>query len=131
MSAEEFCSAHGKAFVTWLQKNTEECKCKEKYANDETKQTSGAIDVETEILCRRCFVPVGLKDVRPREPAAPLPPWPCIPAAARRHLQSPGAAAATSSPLSRAFPEPRVPRAARPLSRAFLGQRAFPEPRVP
>ena len=71
MMAADFCSAHGAAFVEWLRANTQECKCDEKYGNDEKMQRGTA-----EILCRRCFVPVGKEDVRPREPA-PLPPWPC------------------------------------------------------
>ena len=40
MTAENFCKAHGNAFVTWLRDNTTECKCDDKYGNDE-KQQSG------------------------------------------------------------------------------------------
>ena len=77
MTSAEFRSAHGDTFVAWLRDNTQECKCDEKYGNDETHQQK-FITADTEILCRRCFVPVGLQDVRLREPA-PLPPWPCTP----------------------------------------------------
>ena len=76
MTSAEFCSAHGDTFVAWLRDNTQECKCDEKYGNDEARQRGDVINADTEILCRRCFVPVGLQDVRLREPA-PLPPWPC------------------------------------------------------
>ena len=38
MTAANFCSAHGAAFVEWLRANTQECKCDEKYGNDEKMQ---------------------------------------------------------------------------------------------
>ena len=65
MTSAEFCSAHGDTFVAWLRDNTQECKCDEKYGNDEARQRGDVINADNEILCRRCFVPVGLQDVRP------------------------------------------------------------------
>ena len=38
MTSAEFCSAHGDTFVAWLRDNTQECKCDEKYGNDEARQ---------------------------------------------------------------------------------------------
>ena len=64
MTSAIFCSAHGVTFAAWLRDNTQECKCDEKYGNDETRQRGDVINADTEILCRRCFVPVGLPDVR-------------------------------------------------------------------
>ena len=63
MSAEEFCAQHGSMFVAWLQDNTIECACEDKYACDQSARTSGMIDAETMLECRRCFVPVGKEDV--------------------------------------------------------------------
>ena len=64
MTSAEFCSAHGNTFVAWLRDNTQECKCDEKYGNDEARQRGDVINADNEILCRRCFVPVGLQAVR-------------------------------------------------------------------
>ena len=71
MNAEQYVSAHGEAFTEWLQENTEECECDVKYGNDETRQRGDVINADTEILCRRCFVPVGLQDVATRSRSAP------------------------------------------------------------
>ena len=59
MMAADFCSAHGAAFVEWLRANTQECKCTVPYKNDESRQRGDVITDKTEILCRRCFVPVA------------------------------------------------------------------------
>ena len=56
MTSAEFCSAHGDTFVAWLRDNTQECKCDEKYGNDEARQRGDVINADNEILCRRCFV---------------------------------------------------------------------------
>ena len=37
MTAEEFCEAHGGTFVEWLQGNSVECACEQRYGCDETK----------------------------------------------------------------------------------------------
>ena len=63
MTAEEYVQAHGDTFVKWLQDNTVECACADKYGCDESKRHCETIDAETEITCRRCFVPIGLKSV--------------------------------------------------------------------
>ena len=69
MTAVEFCHAHGHTFVRWLKSNTVECACEQKYACDETKRHGViTIDAEKEILCRRCFVPIGLHPVSLRAP---------------------------------------------------------------
>ena len=82
MTAEEYCEAHGGTFVEWLQDNTVECACEHKYGADETKRRGEVIDAETEITCRRCFVPIGLHPVSLRAPIpGPAPPAP-LPAAA-------------------------------------------------
>ena len=103
--AELFCKAHGAAFVEWLEENTVECDCEVKYGCDETKRhgDEAFVNADTELTCRRCFVPIGLHDVSLRAPLrgpAPLrhcpppPLWPvaggCRPppppvAACRRH----------------------------------------------
>ena len=53
MTAANFCSAHGAAFVEWLRANTQECKCTVPYKNDESRQRGDVITDKTEILCRR------------------------------------------------------------------------------
>ena len=63
MTAEEYVQAHGATFVEWLQDNTVECACEDKYGCDESKRHGETIDAETEITCRRCFVPIGLQSV--------------------------------------------------------------------
>ena len=68
MTAEEYCEAHGATFVEWLRDNTVECACEHKYGADETKRRGDVIDVQTEITCRRCFVPIGLHPVSLRAP---------------------------------------------------------------
>ena len=85
MTAEEYVQAHGATFVEWLQDNTVECACEHQYGSDESKRHGETIDAETEITCRRCFVPIGLHDVSLRAPLrgpAPLrhcPPPPLWP----------------------------------------------------
>ena len=53
MTAEEYVQAHGATFVEWLQDNTVECACEDKYGCDESKRHC-EIDADTEITCRRC-----------------------------------------------------------------------------
>ena len=65
MTVEEYREAHGDTFVEWLQDNTVECACADKYGLDEKKRHCETIDAETEITCRRCFVPIGLHPVSP------------------------------------------------------------------
>ena len=58
----------------WLQDNTVDCACSTPFGPDETLQR-GTIDLTTSIACRRCFVPLGLHNVRlPR--GDPNQPWP-------------------------------------------------------
>ena len=77
MTAEEYVQAHGATFLKWLQNNTVECACEDKYGCDESKRHGETIDAETEITCRRCFVPIGLHPVRLRAPIpGPAPPAP-------------------------------------------------------
>ena len=114
MTAEEYREAHGDTFVEWLRDNTVECACEHKYGADETKRRGDVIDVQTEITCRRCFVPIGLHPVSLRAPIpGPAPPAP-LPAAA---------AAAV-------LPDARAPQAASPPA-AFPQWRGFPQPRCP
>ena len=68
MTAEEYVQAHGDTFVKWLQDNTVQCACEDKYGCDESKRHCETIDAETEITCRRCFVPIGLQSVSLRAP---------------------------------------------------------------
>ena len=49
MTAEEYVQAHGDTFVKWLQDNTVECACEDKYGCDESKRHCETIDAETEI----------------------------------------------------------------------------------
>ena len=80
MTAEDFCEAHGDTFVKWLQENAVACACDDRYGCDQTKQHGKIpICVETDITCRRCFLPIGLHSVSLR---APLP-GPAPPRAAR------------------------------------------------
>ena len=121
MTAEEYREAHGDTFVEWLRDNTVECACEHKYGADETKRRGDVIDVQTEITCRRCFVPIGLHPVSLRAPIpGPAPPAPL-----------PAAAAAAVLPDARA-PQAASPPAAFPQWRGFLGSpsRAAPS-RVP
>ena len=81
MTAEEYAEKYGATFVEWLRDNTDECACEHKYGCDESKRRCETIDAETEITCRRCFVPIGLQSVRLRAPIpSPAPPavrgWP-------------------------------------------------------
>ena len=152
MTAVEFCHAHGHTFVRWLKSNTVECACEQKYACDETTRHGViTIDAEKEILCRRCFVPIGLHPVSLRAPIpgpAPPAPLPAADAAAvlpdarapqaasppavfpqwRGFLGSPSRAAPSRVPPA-ALPRAALPRAA--LPRAALPQAALPEPRCP
>ena len=60
MTAEQYATEHGAAMVEWLRDNTVECACALPFGCDENHRTGGKIDADTEILCRRCFVPFGL-----------------------------------------------------------------------
>ena len=69
MTAEQYATEHGAAMVEWLRDNTVECACALPFGCDDAHRTGGVIDAETQISCRRCFVPIGLHDVlhcRPR-----------------------------------------------------------------
>ena len=47
--------------MEWLQDNTVECACEHRYGSDESKRHGETIDAETEITCRRCFVPIAAR----------------------------------------------------------------------
>ena len=73
MTAEAFVELHGPALLQWLQTNTVECACTTPFGPDENLQR-GTIDLTTSIACRRCYVPLGLHDVRlPRGEPQPGP----------------------------------------------------------
>ena len=73
MTAEAFVERHGRALLQWLQANTVECACSTPFGPDESLQR-GTIDLTTSIACRRCFIPLGLHDVRlPRGNPTPNP----------------------------------------------------------
>ena len=73
MSAEAFVERHGPALLQWLQANTVECACSTPFGPDESLQR-GTIDLTTSIACRRCYMPLGLQDVRlPRGDPNPNP----------------------------------------------------------
>ena len=73
MTAEAFVERHGPALLQWLQANTVECACSTPFGPDESLQR-GTIDLTTSIACRRCYVPLGLQDVRlPRGDPNPNP----------------------------------------------------------
>ena len=38
MTAEEYAEEYGATFVEWLEKNSVECACEQRYVCDETKQ---------------------------------------------------------------------------------------------
>ena len=92
-AAEQYAAEHGGAFVRWLQDNTVECCCEEPYTCDADHRTGGTINADTELLCRRCFVPVGLQDVSLLRPSPALHPR----AAVRRRRRPTRRAAMTSS----------------------------------
>ena len=73
MTAEAFVELHGPALLQWLQTNTVECACTTPFGPDENLQR-GTIDLTTSIACRRCYVPLGLHDVR--LPRGEPQPWP-------------------------------------------------------
>ena len=73
MTAEAFVELHGPALLRWLQTNTVECVRTTPFGPDENLQR-GTIDLTTSIACRRCYVPLGLHDVRlPRGDPNPNP----------------------------------------------------------
>ena len=73
MTAEAFVQLHGPALLQWLRTNTVECACTTPFGPDENLQR-GTIDLTTSIACRRCYVPLGLHDVRlPRGEPQPGP----------------------------------------------------------
>ena len=93
-AAQQYAAAkHGDAFVKWLQENTVDCCCEHKYACAADHRHGGVIDATTELLCRRCFVPVGLNDVSLLRPSPALHPR----AAVRRRRRPTRRAAMTSS----------------------------------
>ena len=63
ISGREWCARYGETFVEWLRKKTVPCKCQPAFGCEETLRR-GAIDVESVISCRRCYVPVSLQPVR-------------------------------------------------------------------
>ena len=66
MTAAGFVEMHGETIVKWLAENVDECACDEiTFGTDEKLQRGETIDAETVVLCRRCYVPVGLHAVRP------------------------------------------------------------------
>jgi hypothetical protein len=73
MTAEAFVEQHGPDLLQWLQTNTVECACTTPFGPDENLRR-GTIDLTTSISCRRCYVPLGLHDVRlPRGDPNPNP----------------------------------------------------------
>ena len=88
MTAEAFVERHGPALLQWLHAHTVECACSTPFGPDETLQR-GTIDLTTSIACRRCYVPLGLRDVRlPRGDPNPTDPGP-VPNAHRRRFALP------------------------------------------
>ena len=71
MTAEAFHKKYGKKIATWLRDNTSECACDssllfgadEKLAHPKEGGRTIMVDTDTVMLCRRCFVPVGLTNV--------------------------------------------------------------------
>ena len=63
MTAEAFVEKHGPALLRWLKNNTVECACPTPFGPDESLQR-GTVDLTTSIACRRCYVPLGLHNVR-------------------------------------------------------------------
>ena len=87
MTAEAFAEQHGPALLQWLQTNTVECACTTPFGPDENLRR-GTIDLTTSIACRRCYVPLGLHDVR--LPRGDPNPNPCpVPNAHRRRFALP------------------------------------------
>ena len=89
MIAEEFDQLHGSDAVKWLKDNVTACACPSgRFARDEKHVRVPAdrdpIDAETVLACRRCYVPLGLDNVRvaPRPNPHPAPPPPAAAAAA-------------------------------------------------
>ena len=87
MTAEAFAEQHGPALLQWLQTNTVECACTTTFGPNENLRR-GTIDLTTSIACRRCYVPLGLHDVR--LPRGDPNPNPCpVPNAHRRRFALP------------------------------------------
>ena len=102
MTAEAFVERHGPALLQWLQTNTVECACSTPFGPDENLQR-GTIDLTTSIACRRCYVPLGLHDVRlPRGNPNPNP-GP-IPNAHRRPFALPRLRRSSITSLAWAYP---------------------------
>ena len=87
MTAEAFVERHGPALLQWLQANTVECACSTPFGPNETLQR-GTIYLTTSIACRRCYVPLGLHDVRLPRVDPNLNPGP-VPNAHRRPFALP------------------------------------------
>ena len=90
MTGKAFVAKHGGIFASWLQDNTVECACEElRFGPDEKLQRGQTIDADTVIHCRRCYVPLGIRDVRllsrtAHRSTAPTP-CPSQPTLAARH----------------------------------------------
>ena len=61
--AEEYAEAHCDTLVDWLKNNTMPCACAEKYTRCEKNGACFGLDENKRLLCRRCYVPLGLKKV--------------------------------------------------------------------
>ena len=60
--AEKYAEAHCGTFVDWLKKNTKPCACVDKYELDSGKDRFG-LEEKRRLQCRRCYVPLGMKEV--------------------------------------------------------------------
>ena len=96
MTAQEFVDEHGHTFKQWLQDNTVKCDCEDKYGCDEARRRGDTIDADTEITCRRCYVPISLQMVSLRAP----PPAPHPRAAVRKEQQRQRAASSAQQARS-------------------------------
>ena len=89
MTAEAFVKKHGPALLRWLENNTVECACPTPFGPDESLQR-GTVDLTTSIACRRCYVPLGLHNVRLALLRGDPNPNPCpVPNAHRRRFALP------------------------------------------
>ena len=61
--AEKYAEAHCDTLVDWLKNNTVPCACAEKYTRCEKNGACFGLDENKRLLCRRCYVPLGLKKV--------------------------------------------------------------------
>ena len=65
MTAEEYVQAHGDTFVKWLQDNTVECACEDKYGCDESKRHCETIDAAAAAAV--AFLGPRVKNYGPRD----------------------------------------------------------------